>query len=919
MEAVAQRDLVGRSDELARLASLVDATRSGLSGALLLRGDPGVGKTALLSAVRRDAPDLQRFHLVGVEAESHFAFAALQRFAGAHLPGVDDLPSPQRAAVEVAFGQSAGPPADPFLVGLATLGLLASAAGQRPTLVTVDDAHWLDRESMVALGFAARRLDAESVAMVFAARGEGTNLAALDGLDTIDLGALDRDSALSLLSRVVSGSLDTRVAERVYDVTAGNALALVDLGAGLSAEQLDGSERLPEPLAVGSRLERHYAQTVLGLDGPARSWLLLAAADTSGNRATLADAANRLGLPTHASAAAESAGLVAIRDTVEFRHPLIRSATYATATSTERQAVHSVLASAISKSDDPDRHVAHLVAAADGPDESVAVELVAAAARARDRGGLAACADLLEQASALTPDRPLAANRLLEAAEAALGAGEPRRCAAALDRIENDDLEQLGRARARLVRAQCVGLSGEELASAKMAAECLGAAIDAGPLDPAFTQAALADACQGVMIADRLIRGTSAEEISRVARSAPKRPDDLSASLVTAFATISLDGYEAAIPAIRTAVAMLLDPATPDDVVLQRHLLGITLCTISLDHSSAYGIEERVERIARDSGALGVLDHLLFARSMSATLFGHLDQADAFLEEGVQLHTVLARSSREFNIYRHPELAALRCDDRAKVDEVVRTADEAAVAMGHGAVAAVCDVARMTLGLADGDYRSAKEAGRRLLDGDVFAMHTRILPDLVEAAHHDGDELVATETLDLLRERAAAADTTFALAALARAEALLSPPETADEKFERSIQLFGETESVLDLARSHLVYGEWLRRERRVLDARMQLGHAHELFVDMGANGFSERAGRELKASGGRSSTRSPTTTSELTGQERQIANLAAEGLTNAEIAARLYISAPTVDYHLRKVFRKLDIGSRRQLRGRRF
>jgi DNA-binding CsgD family transcriptional regulator len=490
---------------------------------------------------------------------------------------------------------------------------------------------------------------------------------------------------------------------------------------------------------------------------------------------------------------------------------------------------------------------------------------------------------------------------------------------ATLEQVDSDDLDALTRARARLLRATCVGLSGQQNASAVISAECLGAAVDAGAQDPEFTQAALAEACEGAMLADRLIEGTTVLEIAEAARSAPPARDSATSRLVAAFAAIRIDGYAAAVPAIRQAVATLLDPATPDDIVLERHLLGITLCSISLDHSSTWALEQRVERIARDTGALTKLDALLYAMSMTATLWGRLDQADRLLEEGVQLHSVLARSEREFDIYRHPELAATRCDDRQGIDELLTIADEAATAMGHGAVVAVCDVARMTLGLTSGDYRSAKEAGLRLLDGDEFAMHTRVLPDLVEAAVRDGDRSVARDALDLLQERATAADTVFALAVLCRSEALMSPEAGVEDSFCRAIELFASTVSVLDLARTHLLYGEWLRRNRRSLDARTHLGHAHELFVDMGAAGFAERAERELAASGGRSGRRAAVASFELTGQERQIANLAADGHTNAEIAARLYISPPTVDYHLRKIFRKLDVGSRRQLRGRSF
>ena len=754
--------LVGRHQELVVIHSVLAATREGMSRALVLRGEAGVGKTALLRAAAEDAPDVQHLRLAGVEAEMGLAFAGLQRFAHAYLHHTDDLPTPQRNAIEVAFGRSLGPPADPYLVGLATLSLLASVANGQPTLVTIDDAHWLDRESLLVFGFAARRLDAEAVAMLFAAR-YGTDLSPLDGLDTFELADLGPDDARELLQRVVGVSVDRRVADHVVRATGGNPLALRDLGGALTAAQLDGSERLPEPLTVGRQLEDHYAGVVAQLPDETRTWLLLAATESTGDLAAVEAAASLLGLPAGTAGPAERGGIVSIRAGVEFRHPLVRSAIYSASTSSERQTAHLALAQSIPKELDPDRRAVHLAGAATGPDEQVATELEQAAARARLRGGLAARADLLVRAAALTPDPVSASRRLLDAADAALRAGAGRQSQAIIDSIAIDTLDPLDQARCRLLRTNVFALSGEQGRSAQVSAECLAAVRMAGDRDPEFTQKALFEACLGAMNSDRLIQGATVAEIATAARSAPPAADSVTSRLVSAFAALPTDGYRAAIPAIRRAIDLLLDPTTPDEVVLERHLLGITLCTVALDHASALALEERVDQIARSTGALGTLDSLLYAWSMTQTILGRLTTAEDLLAEGVQLHTVLARSSREFDIYRHPELAAWRGGDRAPIDELIRLTIEAATWVGHGALVAVCDVARMTLELSCGDYAAAKALGLALVEGDSFAMHTRVLPDLIEAAARDGDDDAAHRALELLNERASASETPFAL------------------------------------------------------------------------------------------------------------------------------------------------------------
>ena len=619
--------LVGRANERADLEQLVVATREGLSGAVVVRGEAGVGKTALLEAAVRDAPDLRHLHVSGVEAESGFAFAGLHRLLVGQLAGAAELPAPQREALDVAFGRSSGPAADPFLVGLATLSLLAQIATGRPTLVTVDDAHWLDRESLLVLGFTARRLDAEGVAMVFAARQEGMDPSPFDGLASIEVVDLPDEDALELLRMVVGGTVDRRVADRVLQATSGNPLALRDLGASLSVRQLDGSEALPEPLSVGRRMEDHYVTLVEGLPEPTQRWLLLASAEPSGDLAAITAAAIRLELTSDAAEPAERARVVALRGRVVFRHPLVRSAVYSAATAVDRRRVHHALAQVITPDVDQDRHVGHLANAAAGPDEVVAAELERAAERAEHRGGFAARAELLHRSATLTPDPGLAAGRTLAAAEAAFQAGAYRRCVALLADIDPKHLDGCQQARRQLVEAHSVGLSGDAGASGQISMKCLRAAALARGGDADLAQRALAMACTGAMLADRHLEGTTLEEIADSVRSTPAGSGGAEAMLVAAFAELVSDGYAAAIPAIERAVGALLDPATRDDVVLHRYVPGVTLCTVRLDHATAWALEDRAVRIARSTGALSQLDSLLYTMSLTATVLGHLDEA----------------------------------------------------------------------------------------------------------------------------------------------------------------------------------------------------------------------------------------------------------------------------------------------------
>lgn len=727
--------LVGRDRELEQLHQLLDRARAGRSGALVVSGVVGVGKSALLESAVRSAEDLHQLRLVGVEAESLFAFAGLQRLLAPRLGLLDPLPVPQQRAIEVAFGLADGHAADPFLVGLATVTVLAQIAGDRPTLVVIDDAHWLDRETVVALSFTARRVDAEGVAMLFAVRPDEVDLSLFDGLDTIEVDDLAPD----------------------------------------------------------------------------------AAAEPTGELAAIERAAHQLGVAAE-SAAAERAGIISIGETVEFRHPLVRSVMYGSSPSADRRAAHEALAVAIPRDHDPDRHVGHRAAAAAGPDEAVAAELEVAAMRAGLRGGFAARAELLTRAAALSLEPSEIGRRQLDAAAAAFTAGAFRRSSSQLEEIDPSTLSHRDGARFHLVDAETVAVSGEPRASALISTKSIRAALLAGPDHPDLARSAVSLACLGGMHADRLLEDTTFDEVARVARTVTSAEDGADIWLVEAFAALVLDGFEAAVPAVRRAIDGLLDPATPDDLVLRNSLLGITVCTAICDDVARWSLHERSLRIARETGALGLLDSLIFAASMSLTVWGRLDDAEALLTEGVQLHSVLSRSSREFDIYRHSELTAWRGGDRTEIEAIFDLTVDAASSMGHGATVVTTEFARVILAISCGDYPAATAGAVDLVEHERFGMQTRVLPELVESAVRSGRLDLADEAAVMFERRALATATPYALGLLERSRALVASDDHAEARYLGAIERLAATSATADLARTHLVYGEWLRRrsvERR--------------------------------------------------------------------------------------------------------
>jgi DNA-binding CsgD family transcriptional regulator len=900
--------LRGRRSECAVLDRLVDGARAGRSAVLVVRGEAGVGKTALLEYAVASASDLRVLRAVGVESEMELAFAALHQFCVPLLDRLDRLPGPQRDALLITFGLRAGPVPDRFLVGLAVLSLLSEVAGERPLVCLVDDAQWLDRASAQCAAFVARRLLAESVVMLFAAR-EPSDL--LTGLPELVVEGLRGADARSLLVSVMPGRLDERVADELLAETRGNPLALLELPRGLSGAELVGGFGLPGALSLSGRIEESFLKRIDAFPEEAKLLLLVAAAEPLGDPALFGRAAERLGITAGALEPAESAGLIEIEKRVRFRHPLVRSAIYRSATAQQRRRAHRALAEATDARVDPEGRAWHLAEAAGGPDEDVAAELERAAGRAQARGGLAAAAAFLERASHLTPEPLRRAQRALAAAQTKFEAGALDDAVALLGTAETGVLDDLERARVHLLRGQ-VAFAARRGSDAPPL--LLSAARELDAVDPGLARATYLDALTAALFAGRLARGGGAVEVSRAAlagrRSSPQaeRAWDL---LLDGLALQITDGPAVGVPVLKRAVRAFRDEEMATEEVMRWLWLAGRAAGFIWDYEGWDDLTARQHQAARDAGALAVLPLSLSTRAGVYLLAGHLAAAASLFEESRTLSEATGARTVPYGVLA---LAAFRGDE----DKAMRllesdAADLASRGEGMGITQAQWASAVLYNGLARYDEALAA-ADQALEDPHELWFSTWAAVELIEAASRTGNAAATTDSLEWLASNTRASGSDWALGIEARSRALLNHGDAAESLYGEAIERLSRTSLRVDLGRAHLLYGEWLRRERRRVDAREQLRTALEMFTSMGADAFAGRAEGELLATGEHVRKRTVETRDELTAQEAQIARLAGEGLSNADIGARMFISQHTVAYHLRKVFTKLGVTSRNQL-----
>ena len=899
MDARRESVLLGRAGERKRLDRLLANVRGGQSGVLVLRGEAGIGKTALLDDCVSRAHGFRVARLAGVQAEMELPFAGLHQLCAPLLSRLDAIPPPQRDALSVALGLAAGRTPDRFLTGLAVLSLLAAVAEEQPLLCVVDDAQWLDEASGQVLGFVARRLLAESVAVVFALRDPCTNHD-LEHLPELRLEGLTEDDARAVLAITIPGRLDARVRERILVETRGNPLALLELPRDLS-----GGFVLPDTGDLPGHLEDHYRRRVEELPEGPRRLILLAAADPVGDATVVWRAAQALGIEPSALAALDR-GLVKIGERVSFRHPLVRSAVYRAASVAERRVVHEALAQASEPEADADRRAWHRALAAAEPDEEVAAELERSAGRAQMRGGLAAASAFLERAAALTPDPAARARRMLAAAQAKSAAGAPDAALRLVGQAEAGPLTELDRARAHLVRGLTAFGSSH---GADAPGLLLGAARELQPLDPQAARDTYLDALAAALFVGRLAGDVGIEQVARAALAAPpaaaERPQDV---LLDGLARTIVEGHEAGAPLLRRAVeAFRGDVAAPEAI---RWLWLATHAAHDLWDDA--GWEELCTRhiaLAREAGALSVLPIALSARVGLHLFAGELGAAASLIDEA---ESVTRATGSGLPPYGALALAAYQ-GRQAEAERLIAAVRAEVGPRGDGMGLTLVEHAAAVLYNGLGRWDEAREAAERgAANPQELAFSTWSLPQLVEAAVRSDRQELAADALERLATVARACDTDWALGVEARSRALVTGGEL---DFREAIERLGRTRVRGELARAHLLYGEWLRGAERREEARAQLRTASELFEEMGMEAFADRARRERVATGERVRVRTAEASGALTPQEAQIARLARDGLSNPEIGARLFLSPRTVEWHLKKVFTKLGISSRRALR----
>ena len=897
--------LLDRHRERVALDGLLEDLRSGRGRALVVRGEAGIGKSALLEYVVEAAAGMRVCRAVGMESEMELAYAGLHLLFLPLLDRLESLPGPQRDALGVAFGLREGDAPDRFLVGLAVLTLLSEMAEERPLLCVVDDAQWLDRASAQVLAFAARRLLAEPVGLVFAARDPGEHFR---GLTDLEVRGLPDQDARALLRSVVGFQLDERVRAQILAETSGNPLALLELPRGLGPAQLAGGLGLAG-VQVPARIERVFRRRLEALPADTRSLMLVAAAEPVGDPVLVWGAAGRLGIPASAAEAAQTDGLLQIGTRVRFRHPLVRSAVYSAASLPERRAAHRALAEVTDRDHDPDRRAWHLAAAVPGPDEEVAAELERSASRAQARGGMAAAAAFLQRAVELTGEPAPRSERALTAAQACLQAGALDTVAGLLAIAAAGPMDELQQARVALIHGQLAFASS---AGGDAPALLLKAAKQLEPLDATLARQTYLDAWYAAMYAGQFADAGDLQEVSRAARSAPPTSGEPNPSdqLLDGLAILITEGHAQAAPLLRRAAWVFVDGVVTTAERRRWSTVAVFAASLLWDDQCWHAIQARELQSCREAGLLAQLSIWAGSSALLATWQGDFATAASLIAEAEAIAAATGT--------RAPIVAVLLAAFRGAETEaapLIEAMIATARAAEQGITIQFSQWASAILYNGLGRHDKALAEAQAADQAPEMQVSMWALPELIEAACRTRQTLLAAEALGRLAEATSIGQTDWGQGIYARSQALLSGGEDAERSYREAVDRLSRTGFRPELARAHLLYGEWLRGEDRRADARAQLRTAHDMFAAIGMRAFAERTRSELLATGETVRKRVATTHDRLTPQEAQIAHLARAGMSNPEIAAQLFLSPRTIEYHLAKVFTKLDIDSRRQLR----
>ncbi|MET0700347.1 MAG: AAA family ATPase [Mycobacterium sp.] len=905
--------LIGRQGEQRLLGELVDGVRHGRSGVVVVRGEPGIGKTALLGDVATRHRDFRVIRINGAETEMELAYSGVQQLCDPLMEFSSRIPSPQRTALEVALGLRSGPVPDRLLVGLAVLTLVSEAGNDHAMMCLIDDAQWVDDASLKVLAIVARRLVADRVAMIFAARDrEGAQV--LPGFPELRLDGLSATEARNLLNDVFPGQIDERVRETVITEAGGSPLALLELHRALTPEELAGGYGLTTASSRLARIEQTYGRQIRELPSATRLLLLIAAAEPAGRPAWLWAAADLLGVGIATAAPAEGVKLVTANGGISFRHPLIRSVVYQHASLPDRRRVHAALASAIGDDDAREHRAWHRAQAAAAPDEDVAAELEYCAARAGARGGSAAAATFLATAASLTPEARHRTQRALSAAAAKLDAGAQEAAGQLLAMALQAPPDEFADARIELLRTQ-LALSTTPITDAPqllLASAQRLAHFDATSARETYLQAVMAAVHAGRLATEQ---GNSAAAVAEIARTAPTAESITSVDLLLDGLIVRLtEGFTAAAPLLRRAIDLYLREEAAGTADPRWH---DTTHRVSLDlfdrETYSYLAGRQLESL-RAAGALSVLPTALLTNASLLVTKARFDEAAVLLEEANGIVTATTGAPLPITGV-HCHLEAYRGqEDRCQ--RIIKATIANGTARGAGSEIAGALHAQAVLLNGLGKYHEALSAAVSAAAYDDIAMCGVALIELVEAASKCGEMSTATEATNRLLERTESSPTAYAAAVAARCAALVGHGDAAELLYRTAIARITEcNDALVQLPRTHLLYGEWLQGEGRQNEAQEELRHAVEMFTVMGAEGFADRARRGLRATGAAVGNGSRRRSMDLTTQEFHIATLASDGHTSREIGSTLFLSRRTVEWHLGKIFAKLNVTSRRQLR----